>query len=330
MRKSTLYSSILLALMLFGFGLVRDARSQSDNLKVSNYSWYIDSVGGFDVVGEVQNVGSSTLNPVVIGGIVYTPDGTAQVWSNPCVVYVNYMLPQQKAPFLMEFPSSDLSWLSQGVDHISFQVIQANVTDKYQYQNLAITNSKLAADAEGVYWVTGTVQNTGTQTATNVRVTATFYNASGTVVAVGYSDPPTNLNPSGSASFKAGAFDVNKTETSVERQISSCSLLVQTEGPLLSGTAPAPSSSSSNSSSTSSSPSTPSASSTDSSSNGGSSNPSPPYERYVVIVVIVVIVIGALLAFKRRKSSKASTEKGAKSQTARKRRQLPRNGYRDV
>lgn len=312
-------------LILFGFGLIHQASSQSENLKVVNYSWYIDSVGGFDVAGEVQNVGSTTLNPVVLGGIVYTPDGTPQVRSNPCIVYVKYMLPQQRAPFLMEFPSNDLSWLSQGVDHIDFQVIKADANDSYQYQNLTITNSKLFTDAEGVYWVSGTVQNTGSQTATTVRVVAAFYNASNTVVAVGYSDPPSNLSPSGSASFKAGAFDVNKTESTPDRQISSYTLWVQAEGPLLTGTPPPISSSDSSSGSI-----TPSDSSTDSSSNDNSSNPAAPGINYIAIIVIVVVVIGVLLVFNRRKSSKTSAEKNTKSQAVGKRKQSPRNRYRGV
>jgi len=47
LSKSIIYSSILIALILFGFSLVRQASSQSENLKVLNYSWYIDSIGGF-------------------------------------------------------------------------------------------------------------------------------------------------------------------------------------------------------------------------------------------------------------------------------------------
>ena len=317
---------MLLVLMLSGFGLVRQASGQSENLKVLSYSWYIDSIGGFDVVGEVQNLGSTVLNPVVLSGTVFTPDGVAQAQSNPSVVYVNYMLPQQKAPFLMEFRSGDLSWLSQGVDHVEFGVVRANATSSYQYPNLTVTSGKLSTDSEGVSWVSGTVQNTGGKTATNVRVIATFYNASKTVIAAGYTDPltPTSLNPSGYASFKVGAFDLNKTlEITPNREIASYTLLVQTAGPLLSGTPPPVSSSDSSS--------TPAESPTDSSSNSGSSSPETPYMRYVAIVVIVVILIGgALLVFKRRKSSKATTEKNTKSQTVSRRKQSPKGGLRSV
>jgi hypothetical protein len=320
LRKSILYTCILLALLPLGFGVVHQASSQSENLKVLNYSWYINSIGGFNVVGEVQNVGSNTLNPVVLYCTVYTPDGMAQLQSIPCVVYVNYMLPQQKAPFLMEFPLKDLSWLSQGVDNVEFGVVQANATDKYQYPDLAITSSAGSTDAEGIYWVSGTVQNTGTKTATNVRVIATFYNASNVVVAAGYTDPltPILLNPSSSASFKVGGFDQNQTEATPDRRISGYTLMVQTQEPLLSGTPPPASSSNSSS--------TPPPSSTDSSSDGDSSNPLSPDAPYIAIIAVVaIVIIAVLLIFNRRKSGKASTEKDTKSQTVGKRRPSSRN-----
>ncbi len=323
MRKSIIYSSILLAVILIGFGLVRQASSQSENLKVLNYSWYFDSLGGFDVVGEVQNVGSTILNPVVLGGTVFTPDGNSQTRSNPSIVYVNYMLPQQKAPFLMEFRSSDMSWLSQGVDHIDFEVIKAPANDTHQYPDLAVTNSKSTVDPDGTCWVSGTIQNTGSQTATNIRAIATFYNSSNTVIAVGYSESISSLSSLGSASFKVGAFDLNQTLATPDRMISSYTLIVQATGPLLTGTPPSPTSYSSSFATNSSIPSIPE--SPDSGSNDNSSNQTSPGLNYVAIIIIVIIVIAGLLVFNRIRSSKASNKKDIKSQTMAKRKQSSRN-----
>ena len=318
--------------MLLGFGFVHEASSQaenqSDRLKVLNYSWYFDSIEGFHVVGEVQNQGTSVLNPVVLGGTIYTPDGTAQIRSNPCRVYVNYMLPNQKAPFLMDFGVRDMSWISQGIDHVDFTTIQADSNSSYQYPNLSITSSSLSTDSTGVYWVSGKVQNTGNGTATNVRVIGTFFNATNDVVAAGYSVvlTPNLLNPSSSASFKVGAFDVNKTETSPDRQISSYTLMVQTEGPLLSGSPPASTSYSSSNSSSTESPSSGGSSSDDSSSNSAGSD----YLGYIAIVAIVIVAIGGLLVYSRRKTSKVSAEEAPKSQSTTKRRQPHRRGHSNV
>jgi len=210
---------MLAMLMSLSIVLVQQASSQPENIRVLSYSWYVDNLGLFDVVGEVQNVGPNQIESVTLGGTVYTTDGVAQMLSPPTLVYVNCLIPQQKASFFMSFPSqnsatSDLSWLSIGVDRVDFSVLRANVTTNYLYPYVIVQSSSGTADGEGVYWVSGTVQNVGNQTATNIRVIGTFYNASGTVVAVGYTDylTPASLNPSSVASFKVGAFDQNETE----------------------------------------------------------------------------------------------------------------------
>jgi hypothetical protein len=329
-KKSSIYSSVLTALMLCSLGLVIQASSQSnlspnqDNLKVIDYSWYFDSIGGFHIVGEIQNTGTTILNPVVIGGTIYTPDGTAQTMSNPCTVYINYMLPQQKAAFLMDFPLKDMSWLSLGIDHTDFTVIKADSNSSYQYPDLSITSSTPSIDEVGQYWVSGKVQNVGNRTANNIRVIGAFYNSTGDVVATGYSEEltPLYLDPSGSASFKVGAWDINMTEITPDRKISSYTLYVQALGPLLSGTAPPPTS-------TSGSSSNPPPSSDDSSSDGGSSNPEASGLNYaaIVAVVVIVIIVAAVLLYKRN-SSKVVADKNAKSKAAGKRESPRRNRSR--
>ncbi len=334
MKKSMVYTSILLVLIVQGVALIHGASSQtdtqSDSLKVLDYSWYFDMIGGFHVVGEVQNQGTSILNPVVLGGTIYTPDGTAQILSQPCTVYVNYLLPQQKAAFLMDFPMKDMSWMSQGIDHTEFTVIKANSNSSYQYPDLKITDDSPSIDAtganQGVYWVNGKVQNTGNRTANNIRVIAAFYNSTGDIVAAGYSLEltPTYLDPSHSASFKVGATDVNMTNVTPDRKIASYTLYVQALGPLLTGNAPPPTS-------TSGSSSNPPTTTDDSNADDNSSNPDAPGLNYgaIIAVVVVVIVIAAVLLY-RRNSSKAETTKNAKYKNTGKREPPRRNRRRGV
>jgi len=313
--------------------LVPQASSQPEKVKVVSYSWYVDSIGYFIVVGEVQNVGPNTIESVILSGTVYTMDGEAQASSNT-VVYVHYLIPQQKAPFYMEFSpqnskTGDLSWVSLGVKRVDFTVNLADTTSSYQYPDLTVVSSSGGVDGEGVYWVSGTVKNSGTQTATNIRVIGTFYNASGTVVALGYTDvlTPTSLTPSNTASFKLGAFDVNQTEVPSIKKISNYRLLIQAEGPILSGTSPTPPPSSPQSSPSSSPPSTPTPldSNPSPTESSGSENPNvlAPEAIYAIVVVIVVILIlglaGALLMLRTRKSqAKSRTMKNRKSQMRKK------------
>jgi hypothetical protein len=255
MKKSIVFFLACLALVSLSLTLVPKAASQPENIKILSYSWYTDSYGDFIVVGEIQNVGPNTIASVGLSGTVYTQDGTAQAYGYGSA-YVNYLSPQQKAPFYIDFTpqtsvTGDLSWVSLGIDHVDFNVVEAETTNKYQYPDLSVTDSSGSADSEGVYWVSGHVKNSGTQTATYVRVIGTFYNSAGTVVAIGYTDSitgytedqahlPIPLDPSSTTSFTVGAFDRNQSEVASDQKIANYALLVQTEEPILSGTPPSP------------------------------------------------------------------------------------------
>jgi preprotein translocase subunit SecG len=304
MRKSTICLFVLLIVGSLSLGFVHQVSSQPENIGIVNYSWYVDSYGYFVIVGEAQNVGPNTIESVVLGGEVYTNEGELLATSNPTFVYVNCLVPQQKAPFYIEFspPGGDQSWWTAAVDHVDFKILSANVTGNYRYPYVTVESSSGAADAEGVYWVSGTVKNSGSQTATNIRVIGTFYNASGTVVAVGYTEylTPASLSPSSVASFKVGAFDRNETLVPSAQKIASYSLLVQVKEPLLTGTAPPPDSSNSTT--------TPS-----DTSNSSSSSPSdtvaPDTQLVAVIVIVVLGLAGVILVLNRRKSHTKSLPK---------------------
>jgi hypothetical protein len=286
---------------------VPQAAGQPENIKVVSYSWYIDSLGYFVVVGEVQNIGSETIDTVGIGATVYTVDGSPQADAFR-QAYVKYLVPQQKAPFYIEFsPTSSTgdTWIYYGIDRVDFVIVQAEAATKYQYPDLRIRESAAIVE-NGVYWASGTVLNNGTQTAKNIRIVGTYYNSSGAVVAVGYTDilTPTSLNPSGLASFKVGAFDLNQTEVPSNLKISSYSLLIQTEEPILSGTPPSPSNSVPND------PSKPM--------NSSDSN-LPLGLAYSLIAVITSIVIIGIMLFsrKRQKTSRRHKLQTHKKQASR-------------
>jgi hypothetical protein len=320
--KGIVFFFVSLMLLSLSLALVPQVSSQPENINVLSYSWYIDANGYLTVVGEVQNVGPNTIESVVLSGTVYTTDGAAQAYSYPTSVYMQYLIPQQKAPFYIEFPpetsiTGDFSWLSLGLDRVDFTVNLANATSNYQYPDLTVASSSGGVDEEGVFWVSGTVKNTGTQTANNIYVIGTFYNASGTVVAVGYTDTltPNALAPSSTTSFKIGAFDLNQTETPSNLKISSYSLLIYVEGPILSGTAP-----SLPPSTPIPSESTPPASATDSPpiESPGSENPNvlAPEAIYAIVVIIILAVAFSLLMLRKRKhQANSRVIKNRKSKT---------------
>ena len=310
MRRYSFFLLAFLALISLTLVITPQVYSQPENIHVINYSWYYDNYGYFDVVGELQNVGPNTIESVILSGIVYTEDGNAQEYSYT-TAFVKYLVPQQKAPFYMTFNVEDNSWLSLPIDRVDFTINMANSTSNYQYPDLKIISSSGGVDEEGVYWVNGEVQNSGGKTASRIRIIGTFFNSSGTVVAVGFTDPltPISLASSDIASFKVGAFDLNQSEVSSIKKISSYSLLVQTEEPILSGTAPTPSPyASSSTTSPSDSPLSPTESPSSENSN------SFPVELIYAIIIIVLILglTETLLVLRKRKSSKISKKRKIK------------------
>jgi hypothetical protein len=144
-------------------------------------------------------------------------------------------------------------------------------------------------------------------------VVGTFYNATGTVIAMGYTDTltPASLSPSSTASFKVGAFDLNQSIVPSNLKIDHYSLLIQVEEPVLTGTAPTLP--------TSTPPSTTPPS--DSTPSPSDENPDvlAPEAIYAIIIVIVILgLVITLLALRKTKSQEKSTKKSRKLQKRKK------------
>ena len=334
MKKSVIYTFVLLTLFALSLNLVPSAHSQTTNIKATNYTWYIDSSGFLDVVGEIENVGTSTFTSVILTAQMTTTTGAQQ--TTQAMAFVNDMLPNQKAPFYMTFvlQADQTTGVLPSIANVAVAVTQAPTTTNYLYQDVKVINQQNSIDTttdnKGVYWVTGTVQNTGSQTATGVRVLGTFYDSKGKVVAYGGYDGKdplsTSLAPSAKADFTFGAYDYNQSIVPSEQRIASYVILVQVAGPILSGTAPqitpSPTTASTSAPSGTTAPSgstsptngpTATTQPSQTSSNQTQTNTSTPSW---LIPAIIVIVIGALaasvVALKRRKPAPVEPTKKKK------------------
>ena len=248
-------------------------------------------LGNLVVVGEVQNVGNTVIDYVVVSGAVTGSDGSYVESGNR--VWALNLIPGQKAPFYLDFLSkytNSQTWYV-GVADVSLSIYQAPSTTKYQYQEVKVLDDKPAPTSEGEYWVKGNLKNNGAQTATDVTVLATFYNSSGTVVAIGYSTTISSLAAGATTSFKVAAFDLNQTIVSPSQKIAGYSLLVQVKSPMQTGTAPV--------ANTTIIPVPTTAPTANNSDTEANTDQNVIYVGVVVAVVIAVIVASVLL--KRRK-----------------------------
>jgi hypothetical protein len=304
LRKILSIITIVLLLSTLCLTLVsQNVSSKTQDIKISSYSHYMDSLGILDIVGEVQNIGTSAIERAVLTAVVYGSDGTIQ-GTVTGYAWLSYLVPQQKSPFLLEIntPIDYDNWYFVEVSKIEISVTEAKEVNNYVYSDFEITVNSAGVSTnewdKGAYWIEGVVRNTGSQTASKLVVSAVFYNSSNCVVAVGHTKylEPSNVNPSGIVTFKLGAYDTTRFE---EVEIDSYALFVEATSPLIEGKAP-----------TATAPTTGSSTVTQNPSNQSSNRNS----TYIIIIAVVVVfvVIAALLMTRKNTPPKVETNKQKK------------------
>ena len=170
----------------------------SSGIKVLSYTTYVNSAGDFIAVGEIQNQGNITFQSVSLDAGVYSADNSELTSYSSAVAFVNFLVPQEKAPFYINFGSpnetgTDIS-LVPSVSYLNFTVSNAPPTNDKEYQNLSLSIGFQGA-LNGAYVAEGIIRNMGNQTANAIKVVGTYYNNAGNVVAVGFNNVTGSLSP---------------------------------------------------------------------------------------------------------------------------------------
>ena len=198
------------------------ARATNTSVTVLSHSSYVSPTGHFVVLGEIQNTGSHALESVTLNIIVSAPDGS-QIVGGTTNALVHNFLPQQKAPFYIDFGKVDFNLISK-TSAFNISLSNAPPTNYNQYPDLSLN-----VDSHGIenvaYVISGSITNLGNQTANNIVVYGTYYNTAGVVVAVGLVELESPLAPNSSADFTLSELD---EAANLATKISSYTLLVQT------------------------------------------------------------------------------------------------------
>ena len=224
MPKFRIVESVAYVIIVFIFILNPYNLTQAANTTVTvlSHSSYVSPSGHFVVLGEVQNTCSHALESVSLNVEVTASDGL-KIATGTSNVFANNFLPQQKAPFYIDFGKIDFDIVSK-TSAFNISLKNAPPTNYIQYPDLYLN-----VDSEGItndaYTVSGSITNTGIQTASDVKIYATYYNSAGVVVAVGFSTLKEALAPSTSANFTIGETDES---IKLSTKISSYTVLVQT------------------------------------------------------------------------------------------------------
>jgi hypothetical protein len=304
MRRIIAYLVLLIAISSLTLTLTPPVHGQTDNVKVVNYSYHFDPNGILVVAGEIQNNGPDILSQVILSGTAETSYGAEMISGD--IAWASNILPGQKAPFFMQIRSnltSNGAWVG-GLGNINVKAIQASTTTEYLYQGVTITKFQSSQGSSGEYIVSGTLNNTGTQSASNVAVVATFYDSNGIPISVGFSSKIANMDPNGVNTFTLTALDANQTIVGTST-ISSYTLMVQLDAPKLTGTAPTPIVYNS------------SGASSPDPSNTANNNLSPIY--IIVFVVAIAAIVAVMLLLTRHKPVEIATNKPSKSKKRKRR-----------
>lgn len=224
MAKLSVVASVVCTIFVFSLVLNPNVFSQAVNTSVSvlSHSSYVNSSGNFIVVGEVQNTANHALDSVSLDVVAFASDGS-QIAADTTMAYVKDFLPQQKAPFYVDFGKIDFNAISN-LSTVDFTVSNAPPTNYNLYPDLSL-NVSFNGILNDVYVVSGSITNNGDQTANEITIDGTYYNNAGIVVAVGFVTLKDPLLPNKSASFTVSEFDASPN---IVTKISDYALLVQT------------------------------------------------------------------------------------------------------
>ncbi len=308
---------VILAISAFAAVSTPHVKAQTTEATILSYTWYTAPAdtymalleGGYAgdlvAVGEVQNTGTTTLGQIDISGLAY--NSTQAVCSAETPVLAVPLLPGQKAPFYMDFNpyysvTRDESWIPSVIagGNVTLKAAIAQATNQTAYPNLNPT-SLSGFDNSGVYTVTGNVENNGSQTASKVLVWTTFYDATGKVIGLNFTNYiAQSLAPNNSAPFVATPTD---NSASLSNSVKSFAVLVESSTSTQTSTNPTPTPTQGSTTPTP----TPTSSSTSPTKTKAPLNPLVTYGA-ISAVVIVAAVLAVLVLFRmRRRKGKFET-----------------------
>jgi len=185
-------------------------------VEILSSSSYIDSLGWYHVVGEVQNVGDQAVEHIQIsatfydsGDIVVDTDFTFSILSN--------ILPGRKSPFqILVIGQPQVS----KIDHYSLS--NSFSTTVSIQESLQIVSHSSYFDTLGWFHIVGEIENMATGGATHVQVIATCYDESGIVINGDF----TFTNPSDIEASQKAPFEILMVSGNLE-QISNYELTVE-------------------------------------------------------------------------------------------------------
>jgi len=196
---------IFISILFFSSNFITPVKADAQ-VEILSHSSYIGSLDFYNVVGEVQNTGDQAVKYVRISATFYdssdTVVDTALTFST-----LSTILPGRKSPFTITLWESSQA---SKVDHYSLSV-SFSTTVSVQ-ESLQIVSHSSYIGSFGWLNIVGEIENLATGGTTYVKVIATCYDESGTVINEGL----TFTNPSEIEAGQKAPFDITIYDDNLE------------------------------------------------------------------------------------------------------------------
>ena len=270
----------ILALMSTMFAITVEPVKAAEQITIVNHQGILESAGYYNVVGEVKNTGDTAAKNVYVKITFTSSEGDDE---DEQETLIHTILPGRKAPFMGTAAVAGSLVTSYKVELMDLTMASEDVP-----KALEIVSATSEANIINNMMITGTVKNTGTETATYTRVYATVYDGpsgTGNVVAVTSSTAqPYNVDPGQTGTFQMGFFiTAGKSYTS---------MVIVAESDQYEATSEYTAAISSNTSSTTASPTSLTSTNTPSPT---SLNPSPTIPELPATIAIAFLVVAMLI-----------------------------------
>src|SRR5665647_1120096 len=192
----------ILALMSTMFAITVEPVKAAEQITIINHQGILESAGYYNVVGEVKNTGDTTAKNVYVKITFTSSEGNDE---DEQEVLIHTILPGRKAPFM-----GTAAVAGSLVTSYNVELMDLTMASEAVPQALEIRSATSEVNIINNIMITGSVKNTGTETATYTRVYATVYDGpsgTGNVVAVTSStSQPYNVEPGQTGTFQMGFF----------------------------------------------------------------------------------------------------------------------------
>ena len=162
-------TQIILTLLLLELSVICLATPVAavETIQPVSHTSYVDHLGYYHVVGEIENIGDQALSMIEVTATLYNSDNDV-IATRKASTMLEVLFVNRKAPFDIQLLDE---LLSEDVDHYNLDVtfLAANALNA----GLEILSHTAYIDEEGFH-ISGEIKNIATEKARNVRVIATY------------------------------------------------------------------------------------------------------------------------------------------------------------